>query len=81
MSDRYTKVKDNEGLLRDEANHAIINVDDTAYENHKKNKEFFRKKHSEERQREARLNSLERDVASLKEGIGQILDILKNGNS
>lgn len=79
MKDRFIKVKDNEGFYRDETNQAIINTDSVAYENHKKNKQFFKKKYLEEQQKEARLNNLEKEVASLKDGIGQILDILKNG--
>lgn len=75
----FTKVADEEGLYRDNTTTAIINVDHVAYQNHKKTKEFLKKKHLEEAQREARLNNLEKEVASLKDGIGQILDILKHG--
>lgn len=77
--EEYTKVADEDGLYRDNTTNAIINVDHVAYQNHKKTKEFLKKKHIEEAQKEARLNNLEREVAGLKEGIGQILDILKHG--
>lgn len=79
MQNKFTPVKDHENLIRDEETQAIINVDDVAYQNHKKTKEFLRRKHLEEKRQEARLNNLEKEVSQLKDGIGQILDILKNG--
>lgn len=79
MTTKFTPVKDNENLYRDENNRAIINVDDVSYQNYKKTKEFLKRKHLEEQQKESRLNNLEKEVSQLKSGINQILDILKNG--
>jgi hypothetical protein len=78
MKDKYLRVDKEEHMYRDTDTNAIINVNDIAYEQHKKTKEFLKRKHLEEKQKEARLNNLEKEVASLKEGIGQILDILRN---
>jgi hypothetical protein len=79
MKDKYLRVDTEEHMYRDTDTNAIINVNDIAYEQHRKTKEFLKRKHLEEKQKEARLNTLEKEVAGLKEGIGQILDILKNG--
>lgn len=79
MKTRYLKVEEKEGLYRDSDSGAIINLDNTAYLNHKKTKEFNRKKLEEERKKETRLNNLEQDVKTLKDGINQILELLKHG--
>lgn len=79
MKDKYLKVDNEDNMYRDAESNAILNVDNSAYQQHKKNKEFLRRKQLEDRQKEARLNKLENEVSSLKTGIEQILDILKNG--
>lgn len=78
MKDKYMKVDGEDCMYRDADSNAILNVDGIAYQQHKKNKEFLKKKMLEEKQKEARLNKLESEMSSLKVGIAQILDILKN---
>ena len=79
MKPKYLKVENKEGLYRDSSTGAIVNLDNSAYMNHKKTKEFLRKKHEEEKKKETRLNNLEQDVKTLKDGINQILELLKHG--
>lgn len=79
MKDKYLKVDKEDNMYRDAESNAIINADNSAHQQYKKNKEFLRNRQIEERQKEARLNKLESEVSSLKQGIDQILDILKNG--
>ena len=79
MKPKYLKVQDKDGLYRDSDTGAVVNMDNSAYLNHKRNKEFARKKHEEEKRKETRLNNLEQDVNNLKDGINQILELLKHG--
>lgn len=76
---KFLKVKDEDGLYRDTSSQGILNLNDVEYERHKQAKQFLKKKQLEERNKDARLNNLEQEVASLKGGIQQILEILKNG--
>jgi hypothetical protein len=75
---KFLKVKDEDGLYRDTRSQGILNLNDVEYERHKQTKQFLKKKQLEERNKDARLNNLEQDVASLKTGIQQILELLKN---
>lgn len=74
---KYSKVNDNPGLLRDLSSNGILNVDDTAYNNHRRNKRLAKEKLEKEQSQETRINKLENDVSELKSGISQILEILK----
>jgi len=76
MNPKLLKVKDEKGLYRDAETQTILNLDDTSYIRHKQSKEFAKRKHEEERRKEARLNNLEKDVQSLKDGIQKILELL-----
>lgn len=77
MKPRFLKVENEKSLYRDSTSNAILNLDDAEYSRHKQSKAFAKKKLEEERAREARLNNLENDVRSLKQGIEQILELLK----
>lgn len=79
MKEKYLKVKDSDDLYRDAETGAIINVSNAAYSNHKKSKELALRKIEEEKKKETRLNNLEKDVKNLKDGINQILELLKHG--
>lgn len=74
------KVEDVEGLYKDPETQSVVNLNHKEYELHKKNKQIAKKRLQEEHNRAARLNNLERDVAELKQGIGKILELLKNGS-
>lgn len=73
------KVIDEEGLYKDPDSKAVLNLDERAHSQHVKTREMLKKKRQEELLKDARLNSLEKDVASLRSDISQILDLLKNG--
>ena len=73
------KVADENGLYRDPETGSVVNLNDTEYQKYLKNKQHFKRKREEELLKEKRLNNLEQEVASLKSGINQILDLLKNG--
>ena len=77
MKPKFLIVENEKGLYRDSTTNAILNLDESAYSRHKQSKEFAKKKLEEERRKEARLNNLEKDVQSLKQGIEQILELLK----
>lgn len=76
MNPKFLKVKDEKALYRDSDSQTIVNLDEVAYMQHKTSKEFAKRKHEEERRKEARLNNLEKDVQSLKNGIEKILELL-----
>jgi hypothetical protein len=73
------KVLDEEGLYKDPDSKSVINLDERSHNQHRLTKEMLKKKRHEELMKEARLNTLENDVASLRNDISQILDLLKNG--
>lgn len=79
MKPKYLRVQDKDGLYRDSSSGAVVNLDTSAYANHKKSKELVARKMEEERRRETRLNNLEQDVKTLKDGINKILELLNNG--
>lgn len=78
---RLVKVQDNPGLMRDSSSNGIINVDDKAYETHKKRKRQTKAQVEKEKQIDDRINNLESEIKSLKTGIDQILSILKHDNN
>lgn len=78
MKPKFLKVENEKELYRDSSSNAILNLDDSAYLRHKQSKEFAKRKREEENKKEVRLNNLEKDVQSLKVGIQQILELLKN---
>jgi predicted transcriptional regulator len=80
MKPKYLRVQEADGLFRDSETGAVVNLDNSAYIKHKQSKEFAKKKAEEERRKESRLNNLEQDVKTLKEGINQILELLKHGS-
>lgn len=71
------KVKDDPSLVRDRQSNGILNTDDTAYNEYIKRKRLAQKLEEEKYNSEARLNNIEREVAELRQGINQILEILK----
>ena len=75
------KVEDNPSLCRDTESNGIINVDKEAYKAHLRRKEIERQKMLEKMNSERRLNMIESEVKELKQGIAQILEILKNDRS
>lgn len=72
---------DHKGLYRDPNSNGIVNMDDEAYREYKKQKIRREKKLEIEAAREQRINKLESDVEELKDGVNQILEILKNGTN
>lgn len=78
---KVLQVENNPGLVRDTKTNSILNVDNNAYEAHKRNKRLAKAKLEKEQSQEQRINKLENDVSELKSGISQILEILKNGNN
>jgi len=79
MKPKYTKVKDQNGFFRDIDSNAILNMDNTSYLKYKQEKQFAKLKREEEQRKETRLNNLESEVKQLKDGINQILELLKHG--
>lgn len=78
---RLVKVQDNPGLMRDSNSNGIVNVDESAYTNHKKRKRQTKAQVEKEKATNDRINSLESQVKELKTGIDQILQILKHDNN
>ena len=71
------KVKDEPFLYRDAQSNGIINSNDAAYNEYLKRKRKTQLLEEEKHNAEARLNKLENDVSELKDGIAQILELLK----
>jgi len=67
MSNEMLKVEGEEGLFRDPSSKAIINKNKKAWINHK-----LRRK--SEREKNEKIQSLENDVAELKELVKQLID-------
>jgi len=70
MSD-YVKVKDNDDLVRDKNNSAILNVDMDALSKYKMRRE-------QERKRNEEIDELKKDVSEIKSLLLQMID--KEGN-
>ena len=83
MNKQFLRVKDFPQLARDPISGAIINVDNEAYKQHKKKKKVLEQKLLKEKSQEERINTLENDIKELKQGIVEIINVLKgnNGNS
>lgn len=67
----YVKVKDNEDLVRDKNNSAILNVDMDALSKYKMRRE-------QERKRNEEIDELKKDVSEIKSLLLQMID--KEGN-
>ena len=67
----YAKFKNNEKIIRDLSNKAILTVDPTVLQKHQ---QFMAQKHKEERMQEE-INSLKSDITEIKE----LLKSLVNG--
>lgn len=67
----YVKVKDNDDLVRDKENSAILNVDADALSKYKMRRE-------QERKRNEEINTLKKDVSEIKSLLLQMID--KEGN-
>lgn len=78
---KFIKVENNPGLVRDAESNAIINVDEEGYKAYKRNKQSIKQKLFQEQAKEARINKLESDVSDLKAGVAKILEILTNANN
>jgi hypothetical protein len=68
---KYVKVKDNEDLVRDKNNSAILNVDADALSKYKMRRE-------QERKRNEEIDELKKDVSEIKSLLLQMID--KEGN-
>mgnify|MGYP003119280096 CR=1 FL=1 len=68
---KYVKVKDNEDLVRDKNNSAILNVDADALSKYKMRRE-------QERKRNEEIEELKKDVSEIKSLLLQMID--KEGN-
>lgn len=75
------KVKDAPFLYRDVESNGIINTDNGAYNEHIKKKRAAQAAQLEREQTNQKLQQLEQDVSDLRDGIAQILDILKSSKS
>lgn len=64
------KVRENERLVRDGSNFAILNTDKTALEAHNRKIEQLRKAKAHEEE----INNLKRDVSEIKDLLRQLLD-------
>lgn len=71
------KVKDQPFLFRDTQSNGIINTDDIEYAEYLRRKRQSKILEEEKLGTETRLNKLESDVSELKDGINQILELLK----
>lgn len=71
------RVKDDPSLVRDNHSNGIINTDDAAYNQYLKKKRLAEKLEEQTSSSEERLNNIEREVSDLKQGIQQILELLK----
>lgn len=71
------KVKDEPFLYRDAQSNGIINSNDAAYNEYRKKRHQAELLEEEKHTAETRLNKLEKDVSELKDGITQILELLK----
>lgn len=67
----YVKVKDNDDLVRDKNNSAILNVDMDALSKYKMRRE-------QERKRNEEIDELKKDVSEIKSLLLQMID--KEGN-
>jgi len=68
---KYVKVKDNDDLVRDKTNSAVLNVDADALSKYKMRRE-------QERKRNEEIDELKRDVSEIKSLLLQMID--KEGN-
>lgn len=71
------KVKDDPYLLRDVNSNGIINANDAEYGEYLRKKKQINALEEEKLNTEARLNKIESEVGELKQGINQILELLK----
>jgi hypothetical protein len=78
---RFLKVKEHSGLVRDVYSGGIINVDEQSYKRYKEEKNFFQRKTDKEIAQENRLNILEKKVDSIEQKLSKILDLLTDGNT
>jgi hypothetical protein len=67
----YVKVKDNDDLVRDKENSAILNVDADALSKYKMRRD-------QERKRNEEIDTLKKDVSEIKSLLLQMID--KEGN-
>ena len=79
MKPKFLKVKEQDGLYRDSESNAILNMDNSTYLKYKQSKQSAKLRREDEQRKETRLNNLEQDVKNLKDGINQILELLKHG--
>lgn len=71
------KVKDEPHLLRDVESNGIINANDAEYNEYARKKRQIKILEEERLSTEARLNKIESEVGELKQGINQILELLR----
>lgn len=71
------KVKDHPHLYRDLQSHGIINTNQEEYNEYISKKRRAERLEEEKLATEHRLNKIESEVSELKQGINQILEILK----
>lgn len=67
----FIRVKDKNGLYRDESNNAIINMNKNEYNSYL---ESYKKVHNESK----RINTLENDVNDIKSDLNEIKTLLRN---
>jgi hypothetical protein len=71
------KVKEDPYLFRDVDSNGIINTNDAEYNEYARKKKQIRILEEDRLNTEARLNKIESEVGELKQGINQILELLR----
>jgi hypothetical protein len=66
----FIRVKDKNGLYRDESNNAIINMDQNEYQHYVQN---YKKKYNEVQ----KIKNLENDVSEIKNDLNEIKNLLR----
>lgn len=78
---RYKKVKDYPDLIKDMQVGAVINVSEESYREYKRNKKRQEEILNKEKERDQKIENLEKNVEELKLGLKEILEAIKNVNS
>jgi len=73
---RFLKVQEHDGLVRDSITGAIINVDENSYKKYKSERNTEKQRLEKELVRENRLNTLEKKVDMVEEKLNKILELL-----
>jgi len=81
MKPKLLPVENVDGLFRDTSSGAIVNLNDAAYNEHKKKRLLADMKKVKLLTQEQEINNLKNDVKDLKSLVKQLLEKLDNGNT